>query len=151
MSHYDSSISTPSKINKNRPVSPYRNIGGAAATFSVGGSAWTNSAWTIGSELTQFDADAAAIAKAVEVMAAYYTHERAPPANIFLFSNNSSAIQAVKNPRTRKAHTYALRFHHALTAFYLMHTDVALFLVWAPADDYLDGYNVTVTTTVCLT
>ena len=25
MSHYDSSISTPSKINKNRFVSPYRN------------------------------------------------------------------------------------------------------------------------------
>ena len=75
-------------------------VGGAAATFSVGGSAWTNSAWTIGSELTQFDADAAAIAKAVEVMSTYYTHERAPPANIFLFSNNSSAIQVVKNLRS---------------------------------------------------
>ena len=49
-------------------------VGGAAATFSVGGSAWTNSAWTIGLELTQFDADAAAIAKAVEVMSVYYTH-----------------------------------------------------------------------------
>ena len=104
-------------------------VGGAAATFSVGGSVWTNSAWTIGSELTQFDADAAAIAKAVEVMAAYYTHERAPPANIFLFSNNSSAIQAVKNPRSRKAHTYALRFHQALTLFYLTHADVKLYLV----------------------
>ena len=53
-------------------------VGGAAATFSVGGSAWTNSVWTISSELTQFDADTAAIAKAVEVMAAYYTHKRAP-------------------------------------------------------------------------
>ena len=104
-------------------------VGGAAATFSVGGSVWTNSAWTIGSELTQFDVDAAAIAKAVEVMAAYYTHERAPPANIFLFSNNSSAIQAVKNPRSRKAHTYALRFHQALTLFYLTHADVKLYLV----------------------
>ena len=75
-------------------------VGGAAATFSVGGSAWTDSAWTIGSELTQFDADAVAIAKAVEVMVSYYTHKRAPPANIFLFSNNSRAIQVVKNPRT---------------------------------------------------
>ena len=107
----------------------------------MGGSAWTNSAWTIGSELTQFDADAAAIAKAVEVMSAYYTHERAPPANIFLFSNNASAIQAVKNPRSRKAHTYALRFHQALTTFYLTHADVALYLVWGPADDYLEGYK----------
>ena len=76
---------------------------------------WTNSAWTIGSELTQFDADMAAIAKAVEVMALYYTHERAPLANIFLFSNNSSAIQAVKNPWSHKAHAYALRFHQVLT------------------------------------
>ena len=75
-------------------------IGGAAATFSVGGSVWTNSVWTISSELTQFDADVAAIAKAVEVMTTYYTHERAPPSNIFLFSNNSSAIQAVKNPQS---------------------------------------------------
>ena len=91
--------------------------------------------------LTQFDADVVAIAKAVEVMASYYTHERAPPANIFLFSNNSSAIQAVKNPRSRKAHSFALRFHQALTSFYLTHSDVTLFLVWAPADDYLDGYK----------
>ena len=111
-------------------------VGGAAATFSVGGSTWT-----IGSELTQFDADAAAIAKAVEVMSAYYTHERAPPANIFLFSNNSSAIQAVKNLQSRKVHAYALHFHLALTTFYLTHADVALFLVWGPADDYLDRYK----------
>ena len=102
---------------------------------------WTNSTWTISSELTQFDADVAAIAKAVEVMATYYTHERAPLANIFLFSNNSSTIQAVKNPRSQKANAYALRFHKALTSFYLTHADVALFLVWAPADDYLDGYK----------
>ena len=83
-------------------------VGGAAATFSVGGSTWTNSAWTISSELTQFDVDAAAIAKAVEVMTSYYTHKRAPPANIFLFSNNLSAIQAVKNPQSQKAHAYVL-------------------------------------------
>ena len=34
-----------------------------------------------------------------------------------------------------------LRFHKALTSFYLTHADVALFLVWAPADDYLEGYK----------
>ena len=92
-------------------------IGGAAATFSVGGSTWTNSAWTISSELTQFDADMAAIAKAVEVMVTYYTQEWAPPANIFLFSNTSSTIQAVKNPQSKKAHSFVLRFHQALTSF----------------------------------
>ena len=116
-------------------------VGGAAATFSVGGSVWTNSVWTISSELTQFDADTAAIAKAVEVMTMYYTHEQAPLANIFLFSNNSSAIQVVKNLQSRKAHSFALRFHQVLTSFYLTHSDVTLFLVWAPADDYLDGYK----------
>ena len=97
--------------------------------------------WTISSELTQFDADAAAIAKAVEVMATYYTHERAPPANIFLFSNNLSTIQVVKNLRSRKAHAFTLRFHQVLTSFYLTHADVAIFLVWALADDYLDRYK----------
>ena len=34
-----------------------------------------------------------------------------------------------------------LRFHKVLTSFYLTHADVALFLVWAPADDYLEGYK----------
>ena len=34
-----------------------------------------------------------------------------------------------------------LRFHQALTTFYLTHADMALFLVWAPTDDYLDGYK----------
>ena len=42
-------------------------MGSAAAIFLIGGSPWTQSGWTIRSELTQFDADAAAIAKAVEV------------------------------------------------------------------------------------
>ena len=55
-------------------------VGGAAATFSVGGSAWTNSAWTIGSELTQFDADAAAIAKAIEEVVRFHlSSDSAPP------------------------------------------------------------------------
>ena len=54
-------------------------VGGAAATFSVGGSPWTQSGWTIGSDLTQFDADAAALAKAVEVLADFYCNPGAPP------------------------------------------------------------------------
>ena len=95
-------------------------VGGAAATFSVGGSAWTNSAWTIGSELTQFDADAAAIAKAIEEVVRFHlSSDSTPPLIIYLFSNNSSAIQAVKNPWSKKAHSYAIRFHNVLTAFYL--------------------------------
>ena len=117
-------------------------VGGAAATFSVGGSAWTNSTWTISSELTQFDADAAAIAKAIEEVVRFHlSSDSAPPSIIYLFSNNSSAIQAVKNPRSKKAHSYAVRFHNALTAFYLRFSGTTLVLAWAPADDELEGYK----------
>jgi hypothetical protein len=42
-----------------------------------------------------------------------------PPVNFFLLSNNASALQAVKNPRSIKAHGAAIRFHRALT---LTHT-----------------------------
>ena len=117
-------------------------VGGAAATFSVGGSAWTNSAWTIGSELTQFDADAAAIAKAIEEVVRFHlSSDSAPPSIIYLLSDNSSAIQAVKNPRSKKAHSYAVRFHNALTAFYLRFSGTTIVLTWAPADDELVGHN----------
>ena len=66
--------------------------------------------WTISSELTQFDADVAAIAKVVKVLMAYYIDDQLPLANIFLFSNNVSAIQAVKNLWSKKAHSFVLCF-----------------------------------------
>ena len=95
-------------------------VGGAAATFLVGGSAWTNSTWTIGSELTQFDADAVAIAKSIEEVVHFHlSSDSTPPSIIYLLSNNASAIQAVKNLWSKKAHSYAVQFHIALTAFYL--------------------------------
>ena len=60
-------------------------VGGAAAIFSMGGSPWTQSGWTIGSDLTQFDAEAAALAKAVEVLAAFYCSEGAtPPPSLYI-------------------------------------------------------------------
>ena len=103
-------------------------VGGAAAIFSIGGSPWTQSGWTIGSDLTQFDADAAALAKAVEVMVAFYCSEGAPspPTSIFLLSSSSSAILAVKNLQSTKAHSYAMRFHNALTLFFLWFSQVLL-------------------------
>ena len=54
-------------------------VGGAAAVFLMGGSPWTQSRWTISSELTQFDADAVALAKAVEVLVAFYCSVDMPP------------------------------------------------------------------------
>jgi hypothetical protein len=61
--------------------------------------------------LTQFDADVFAITRAAETLANIYAAEALPPANFFLLSNNASALQAVKNPRSIKAHGAAIRFH----------------------------------------
>ena len=116
-------------------------VGGAAATFSIGGSPWTGTGWTISSALTQFDADGFGLARAVEEMATYYMTEVAPPSQIYLLSSSAPAIQVVKNPRSKKAHSYALCFHTALTKFFLSHRDVQLMLVWAPRDDDLEGFG----------
>jgi hypothetical protein len=119
-------------------------VGGAAASYSVGNGPLNVHSWTIGSELTQFDADAYAIARTAETLAEYYTEEVQPPVNFFLLSNNASALQAVKNPRSVKAHEAALRFHKALTLLTMRHRQVSYFLVWAPADDSLEGHNLAV-------
>jgi hypothetical protein len=119
-------------------------VGGASATYSVGNGPSNVHSWTIGSELTQFNADAFAIARAAETLAEYYTEEVQPPINFFLLSNNASALQAVKNPHSVKAHEAALRFHKALTLLTLRHQQVSYFLVWAPADNSLEGHNIAV-------
>jgi hypothetical protein len=119
-------------------------VGGAAASYSVGNGLSNVHSWTIGSELTQFDADAYAIARTAETLAEYYTEEVIPPVNFFLLSNNASALQAVKNLRLVKAHAAVLCFHKVLTLLTLRHRQVSYFLVWAPADDYLEGHNMAV-------
>jgi hypothetical protein len=116
-------------------------VGSAAATFSVGGSRPKVSAWSAGGNLTQFDADAYALARTAEEIAHTYTDEVPPPDNIFIISNLASALQAVKNPRSVKAHSSALRFHRALTTFTLCHSHVAFYLVWSPADGDLEGFR----------
>jgi hypothetical protein len=119
-------------------------VGGAAASYSVGNGPLNMHSWTIGSELTQFDADAFAIARTAETLAEYYTEEVIPPVNFFLLSNNTLALQVVKNPRSVKAHAVALHFHKALTLLTMRHRQVSYFLVWAPADDSLEGHNMAV-------
>jgi hypothetical protein len=116
-------------------------VGGAAATFSVGGSRPKVSAWSAGGNLTQFDADAYALARTAEEITHTYTDEVPPPDNIFILSNLASALQAVQNPRSVKAHSSALRFHRALTTFTLRHSHVAFYLVWSPADGDLEGFR----------
>jgi hypothetical protein len=123
----------------NREAEELGVVGGAAATYSRGGADITSHDWVIGTELTQFDADAYVLARAAEVLAQCYTPEVAPPLHIFFFCSSLLALQAVQNPRAVKAHTYSLRFHKALTTFFSIHSNVHLVLCWAPKDDNLEG------------
>jgi hypothetical protein len=122
----------------NREAEGLGVVGGAAATYSRGGTEITSHDWVIGSDLTQFDADAYVLARAAEVMAQCYTAEVAPPTHTYVFCASSPALQAVQNPRSIKAHSFALRFHHALTTFFSLH-DGHITLCWAPKDDSLEG------------
>jgi hypothetical protein len=115
-------------------------VGGAAATFSVGGSRLKVSAWSAGGNLTQFDADAYALARTAEEITHTYTDEVPPPDNIFIISNLASALQAVQNPWSIKAHSSTLQFHRALTTFTLHHSFVSFYLVWSPVDGDLEGF-----------
>jgi hypothetical protein len=72
-------------------------------------------------------------------MAQCYTSEVAPPSSIYFFCSSSPALQAVRNTRSIKAHSYALRFHTVLTTFFSAHRGVHLVLCWAPKDDELEG------------
>jgi hypothetical protein len=56
-------------------------------------------AWSARGDLTQFDADVYALARAAEEIAHTYSDEVPPPDNFFFISNSASALQAVKNPR----------------------------------------------------
>jgi hypothetical protein len=123
---------------RNRDAEGLGVVGGAATTYSRGGAEITSHDWVIGSDLTQFDADAYVLARAAEVMAQCYTAEVAPPDHTYFFCASSPALQAVLNPRSIKAHSFALRFHHALTTFFSLHNG-RITLCWAPKDDSLGG------------
>jgi hypothetical protein len=122
----------------NRDVEGLGVVGGAAATYSRGGADITSHDWVIGTDLTQFDADAYVLARAAEVLAQCYTKEVAPPDTIYMFCSSSPALQAIMNPRSIKAHSFALRFHHVLTTFFSIHRG-RIMLCWAPKDDSLEG------------
>jgi hypothetical protein len=124
---------------RNREVEGLGIVGGAAATYARGGSPITWHQWVAGSELTQFDTDAYALARTAEILASSYTDRVAPPLTIYVFNSSSPALQAVKNPWSIKAHSYVLRFHKALTNLFLSHRDVHIVLCWIPGDDELEG------------
>jgi hypothetical protein len=127
-------------------------VGGGAATYSVGGSRPKVSAWSAGGDLTQFDVDAYALARAAEEISHTYTDEVPPPDNFFFISNSACALQAVKKPCSIKAHSSALHFHCALTLLTLRHSHISFYLIWSPADGNLEGFQMASTwaTVACL-
>jgi hypothetical protein len=92
------------------------------------------------------------MARTVEEITHTYTDEVLPPHNIFIISNLASALQAVQNPRSIKAHSSALCFHRALTNLILRHSYVSYYLVWSPVDSDLEGFRMASTwaSTACL-
>jgi hypothetical protein len=123
---------------RNREADGLGVVGGVVATYLRGGAEITSHDWVIGSDLMQFDANAYVLARAAEVMAQCYTVEVAPPNHTYIFCASSPALQAVQNPRSIKAHSFALLFHRALTTFFSSHYG-HITLCWAPKDDSLEG------------
>ncbi|KAH9046212.1 hypothetical protein EDB84DRAFT_1629057 [Lactarius hengduanensis] len=95
-----------------------------------------------GRDMLQFDAGAFTLARTAEALAVDYADEVVPPDQIFILSPSSSALQAVKNPRSQSASKAALMFHQSLTTLVLRHPDLLLHLVWIPRDEELEGQNV---------
>ena len=112
-------------------------VGGASVVSQRGSNDPSTWKWTMGSEATQFDVNAFALAKAAEVLASTYVEGVAPPQVIYIFSADNSALQAIRNPRSIKAHAQCIRFHKALTTLFLTHRDVRLILAWSPKNDDL--------------
>ena len=80
-------------------------VGGASVVTQRGSEDPRTWKWTMGSEATQFNVNAFALAKAAEVLASTYVEGVAPPQVIYIFSTDNSALQAIRNPRSIKAHS----------------------------------------------
>jgi hypothetical protein len=105
---------------RNREAEGLGVVGGAAATYSRGGAEVTSHDWVIGSDLTQFDADAYVLARAAEVMAQCYTAEVAPPSHTYIFCASSPG-RKTRRPlfmRRTTSTTLQLAVDHAFTGSY---------------------------------
>ena len=110
---------------------------GAALVSCRGGEEPKSLKRTVGSEVTQFDVGVCALAMAGESLAERYGAGTAPPQFIYIFRADNLALQAIRNPRSLKAHSSCIHFHKALTTFFLIHRDVRLILAWSPKNDDL--------------
>ncbi|KAF8261662.1 hypothetical protein EI94DRAFT_1809968 [Lactarius quietus] len=110
-------------------------VAGAAVvmtTFGGGGELQNQvQQWCLGTEVTQFDVDLFALAKAAEWVEQYY-RTRAPPSHIYILAGNLSALQTITDIRTLIHQNTVLLFHKALTSFFSQHWDVKLWLTWSP-------------------
>ena len=129
-------IFTSAKVME-RDVGDLTMVGGAALVSCCGGEEPKSLKRTVGSEVTQFDARVCALAMAGESLAERYGEGTAPPPVIYIFGADNSALQAIRNLRSLKAHSFCVRFHKALTTFFLTHRDMRLILAWSPKNEEL--------------
>ena len=118
-------------------VGDLTDVGGTSVATLQGGEDPHAERWTVGSEVTQFDANCFALAKAAECLNTRYSADLDCPPIIYFFSHDNSALQAIHNLRSIKAHSHCTRFHKVLTTFFLTHRDIRLILAWSPKNDDL--------------
>ena len=112
-------------------------VGGTALVSCRGGEEPKSLKRTVRLEVTQFNMGVCALAMAGESLVERYGEGTAPPPVIYIFGADNSVLQAVCNPHSLKAHSYCVRFHKALTSFFLLHRDVRLILTWSPKNEDL--------------
>ena len=124
-------VFTSAKVME-RDVGDLTMVGGTALVSCHGGEEPKSLKQTVGSEVTQFDVGVCVLAMAGESLAEKYGEGTAPPLVIYIFGVDNSALQTIRNPCSTKAHSYCIRFHKALTSFFLIHRDVRLVLAGLP-------------------
>ena len=111
-------------------------VGGAAAVLNLHrrGSLWTWARhWALGTELTAYDVDMHALAKAMQWLADFFT-DRDPPSHMYLLSRSQAALSVITNTRNLHNQPSVLLFHSSLTAFCSHHRDVGITLTWSPVE-----------------
>ena len=111
-------------------------VGGAAAILNTHTEGitrtWTHH-WALGTEVTQYDVDLFALAKAAQWAAEFYETQE-PPSHIYLLSHSQAALTAITNIRNTTNQMSVLLFHSSLTALCSHHRDVGVTLTWSPVE-----------------
>ncbi|KAH9017406.1 hypothetical protein EDB84DRAFT_1628878 [Lactarius hengduanensis] len=81
------------------------------------------------SALDQPDVHLFGISKAAELISDEFSH--VPPSHIYILSSDNGALGSIRNTRSLTHQLEVLRFHTALSAFYSVHRDTRIHLVWS--------------------